>query len=200
MLLKNALIWTRRAESSLESSKIFAMLYLKCTAEVQKAIGLRKADLSDATDSTSMLGHWYVHRFAVGRTRCFLFMSEVTLLSFVLYQGRKPVNAQILPQMFLTGLVQLLDFMEVDAETIARAFHEYREGRFSKTDSRKVLGSMNDLVLCYGTMIEAEGGFSACDLTGIIKKINDMPQRTLDWSTSKDLTQKLLSAAPTRPT
>ena len=74
------------------------MLYLKCTGEVQKAIGLRKVDLADSTASTAPLGHWYVHRFSVGRTRCFLFMSEVTLLSFVLYQGRKPVNAQTLPQ------------------------------------------------------------------------------------------------------
>ena len=172
------------------------MLYLKCTAEAQKAIGLRKVDLSDATVSTAALGHWYVHRFSVGRTRCFLFMSEATLLSFVLYQGRKPVNAQTLPQMFLTGLLQLLDFMEVDADMIARALHEYREGRFSKTDSRKFLGFMNDLVHCYGTMIEAEGGFSACDLTGIIMKINDMPQRTLVWTTSRDLTHKLLTAAP----
>lgn len=176
------------------------MLYLKCTTEVQKAIGLRKADVADATVSTSMLGHWYVHRFAVGRNRCFLFMSEVTLLSFVLYQGRKPVNAQTLPQMFLTGLVQLLDFMEVDADTIARALHEYREGRFSKTDSRKILGSMNDLVHCYCAMVEAQGGLAVCDLTGTIMKINNMPQRTLHWATSRELTKNLLTSVPTRPT
>lgn len=175
------------------------MLYLKCTTEVQKAMGLRKADLADATVSTSMLGHWYVHRFTVGRTRCFLFMSEVTLLSFVLYQSRKPVNAQTLPQMFLTGLVQLLDFMEVDADTIARVLLEYSEGRFSKTDCRKTLGSMNDLVHCYCAMIESQGGLAASDLTGTIMKINDMPQRTLHWSTSGELTQNLLTAAPTRP-
>lgn len=118
-------------------------------------------------------------------------MSEATLLSFVLHQGRKPANAQTLPQMFLTGLVQLLDFMGVDADTIARVLHEYREGLFSKTDSRKVLGSMNDLVQCYCTMIEAQGGLAACDLTGTIMKINDMPQRTLGWSTSREQTLKL---------
>ena len=198
MLLKIAFICTRRTETAFDSSRIFVMLYLKCTGEVQKAIGLRKVDLADATASTAPLGHWYVHRFSVGRTRCFLFMSEVTLLSFVLYQGRKPVNAQTLPQMFLTGLVQLMDFMGVDADTIARALHEYRQGLFSKTDSRKILGSMNDLVLCYCTMIEAQGGLAACDLTGTIMKINDMPQRTLDWSTSRERSLDLLVAASTR--
>lgn len=137
------------------------MLYLKCTGEVQKAIGLRKGDLADACVSTAALVHWYVHRFVVSGTRCFLFMSEATLLSFVLYQGRKPANAQTLPQMFLTGLVQLLDFMGLDADTIARALHAYREGVFSKTDSRRVLGSMNALVHCYCTMIEAQGGLAA---------------------------------------
>jgi hypothetical protein len=193
MLLKSAFICTRPTETAFDSSRIFVMLYLKCTGEVQKAIGMRKVDLADATASTAPLGHWYVHRFSVGRTRCFLFMSEVTLLSFVLYQGRKPVNVQTLPQVFLTGLAQLLDFTGVDTGTIARALHEYREGLFSKTDSRKILGSMNDLVLCYGTMIEAQGGLAACDLTDTIMKINDMPQRTLDWSTSRERSLKLLA-------
>lgn len=75
------------------------MLYLKCTAEVQKAIGLRKANLADAQTGSAPLGNWYVHRFAIGRTKFFLFMSEVSLLSFVLYQGRKLVDAQALPNM-----------------------------------------------------------------------------------------------------
>lgn len=53
--------------------------------------------------------------------------------------------------MFLIGLVQLLDFMETDTDTIARTLHEYREGRVIKTDSRKILGTMTDLVHCYCT-------------------------------------------------
>lgn len=111
-------------------------------------------------------------------------MSEVTLLSFVLYQGRKPLDARSLPPMFLAGLTQLLGMMGAGASEIEKTVQCYRQGLFSKTDSRKVLGSMNDLVHCYCTMIEAQGGLAACDMTETIMRINGMPQRTLHWSTS----------------
>ena len=43
----------------------------------------------------------------VGRTRLFLLMSEVSLLSFVLYQGKRPIDMQTLPTLFRAGLAQL---------------------------------------------------------------------------------------------
>lgn len=39
------------------------MLYLKCTGDVQKAIGLRKENLADPLPNEAPLGNWYVHRF-----------------------------------------------------------------------------------------------------------------------------------------
>jgi len=42
-------------------------------------------------------------------------------------------------------------------------------------------------------MIEFEGGLDNCNLTSIIMKVNDMPQRKLNWRTSWDATtQRLL--------
>lgn len=171
------------------------MLYLKCTGEVQKALRLGKANLSVAETSDSPLGSWYVHRFAIGRTRFFLFMSEATLLSFVLYQGKKAVSATTLPTMFMAGLHQLLIMRDIGTSAIERALEPYHVGLFARTDSRKSLGSMNDLVRCYTTMVEAHGGLQACDLTATIMKINDMPQRTLGWATSWEMTEAVLQAA-----
>lgn len=168
------------------------MLYLKCTMAVQKVVGLRKGDLTEAEASTTPLGNWYVHRFPIGRTHFFLFMSEVSLLSFVLYQGKIPVTPKTLPSMFLMGLHQLLAMKGYQTSVIDQVILGYRDGSFSKTDSRKVLGCMNDLVNLYTAMVEAAGGLAACDLTGIIMRLNDMPQRTLDWGTSWDAVTRLL--------
>jgi hypothetical protein len=74
----------------------------------------------------------------------------------------------------------------------AQALEPCHPGRYSKTDSRKTLGSLNDLVRCYTTMVEAQGRLQACDLTGIIQQINDMQQRTLHWATAWDVSQSLL--------
>ena len=169
------------------------MLYLKCTAEVQKAIGLSKGALSEATPASAPLGHWYVHRFSVGRTRFFLFMSEVSLLSFVLHKGRKPVTAETLPGLFLAGLSQLLDMKGMDAATIEQTVAPYLSGRFAKTDSRKTLGCMNDLVFHYSAMVEQQGGLASCDLFSIILSANEIPQRTLGWKISWDVTESLIA-------
>lgn len=171
------------------------MMILKCTAEVRKAIGLPERQLVDTLTSTAPLGHWYVHRFAIGRTRFLLFMSETTLLSFVLHQGRRPLDARSLPDMFLAGLQQLLSMKDLDAVAIAQTMALCHTGLFGKTDSRKTLGSMNDLVRCYTVSVEAQGGLASCNLTDIIMRLNAMPQRRLDWATSWDVARAQIERA-----
>ena len=83
------------------------MLYLKCTQEVQKVVGLRKENLAMAEPSDAPLGNWYVNRFNLGRRKAYIFMSETTLLSFILFQGKRPVTTESLPSMLLAGLQQV---------------------------------------------------------------------------------------------
>lgn len=169
------------------------MLYLKCTTEVQKAVGLRKGNLADATATNAPLGNWYINRFEADRRNIFIFMSESTLLSFILFQGKKPITVQSLPNMMLAGLQQLLEMRGLPNAAIDRALEHYESGVYAKTDSRSALGSLNDLVHCYRHMIEFQDGLSSCDLTGIIMKINEMPQRKLEWSNSWDVAQAKLT-------
>ncbi len=178
------------------------ILFLKCTGDVLKVLKLRKERVAEAdgTLSSAPLGHWYVHRFRVDRRWAYLFMSESTFLSFVLFQGKKPVTAETLPLMFLAGLEQLLTMKGFSAAQIDMALSPYSTGLFAKTDSRKTLGVMNDLVRCYASMIEFDGGLASCDVTRIIFKLNDMPQRTLSWKSSWQATEKLLDPQATNPT
>jgi hypothetical protein len=160
------------------------MLYLKCTQEVQKVVGLRKENLASAEPSDAPLGNWYVNRFNLGRRKAYIFMSETTLLSFILFQGKKPVTIESLPNMLLAGLQQLLQMRGLPEAAIDKVFKHYDAGLYAKTDSRPDLGSMNDLVNHYQCRVEFEGGLSHCDLTAIIMSVNDMPQRRIGWQTS----------------
>ncbi len=168
------------------------MLYLKCTATVQKGIGLRKENLADAMETSTPLGNWYVNRFEVDRRNIYIFMSESTLLSFILFQGKKPVTVEALPNMLLAGLQQLLEMRGLSSAAIERALIDYQAGAYAKTDNRSTLGSLNELVHLYRYMIESQGGLASCDLTGIIMKVNEMPQRKLEWNNSWDVTQAKL--------
>ena len=175
-----------------------AMLYLKCTAEIQKVLKLSKASLAEAQPSTAPLGNWYINRFKVGRHNCFVFMSENTYLSFIMYQGKKPVTATTLPNMMLSGIAQLLEMRGYSNAAIDTALTPYHSGLFAKTDSRSVLGVLNDLVFCYRAMIEVGGGLQSCNLTDIILKINTMPQRTLQWAHAWDAVQAKLGNPETK--
>jgi hypothetical protein len=169
------------------------MLYLKCTQEVQKVVGLRKGNLASPEPSDTPLGNWYVNRFNLGRCKAYIFMSETTLLSFILFQGKKPVTIDSLPNMFLAGLEQLLQMKGLPTSAIETAFKHYDAGLYANTDSGSDLGSLNDLVNHYQWRVEAGGGLSQCDLTSIIMSVNGMPQRRIGWQTSWDAVQSKLS-------
>ena len=168
------------------------MLYLKCTADIQKLVGLRQENLSMAADDGALLGNWYVHRFPISRRKALVFMSETTFLSFILLQGKKAVTLDTLPNMLLAGLEQLLVMRGIPQEAVDRAFLHYQEGRFSKTDSRSALGTLNDIVFRYQWMIDHAGGLDACDLTDIIMRINETPHLRLGCDSWDAVQTKLL--------
>lgn len=171
------------------------MLYLKCTLEVQKVLRLKRTALVEPEPSSAPLGNWYVHRFSVGRRNAFIFVSDATFLSFILYQGRKPVTTDFLPNMFLAGLEQLLQMKGLPQKSIDQALNWYQSGGFSRTDNRSDMGVMKELIFNYQWLVESNGGLAHCDLTAIILKVNSMIQRRLDWHSPWDIAKSRLFKA-----
>lgn len=160
------------------------MFLLKCTSDVQKVLSSSGTPSIDAVDSGVPLGHWYVNQFVADRRKYFIFMSEKTLLSFVQQKGRKPVTRDTLQEAFQSGLEHLLAMRGFPVEVVEKTLALYAYGVIARTDSRSSLGSMNDLVHNYRHLIEYAGWQRGLGLNGIMMKINEMPQRRLDWSNS----------------
>jgi hypothetical protein len=118
-------------------------------------------------------------------------MNERTLLSFIIF-GIKKSNVQKMPEVFLRGLDQVLTLEAFDVAEINRVFAGYETIEFTKTDSRRLLGNMNDLTSLYQHFILSDGGFDHCNLNEIISKINRTPQRNLGWSMSIEVVRDLL--------
>jgi hypothetical protein len=121
-------------------------------------------------------------------------MNERTLLSFVL-TGVKKTKSKEAMQSFPIGLEQLLAFEDIDADIIKFVIQESCEIEIAPTNSRKLLGNMNDLIYLYQSLITAEGGLAHCDMTSIIMKINRTPQRVLEWENSIEVAKGLLKCA-----
>ena len=90
--------------------------------------------------------------------------------------------------------VQLLQLRGLPGDAIARAIDPYVECRCAKNDNRAAMGCMNDLVGRYQSMIDYMGGLARCDLTEIIFKMNNMPQRTIGWAYSWEVAESKLRA------
>ncbi len=176
------------------------MLTLKCTKKVQDFIGLNKRDLDVPEEELdqSVMGAWYINIFLVDRRKCLIFMNERSLLSFIVFGARKG-NSQkdSIPELFLRGIVQLLAIEDFPPAYINRLVEDSMECRFAKTDSRKVLGNLNDLVATYEHMIWYDGGLKHCNLEEILYRVNRTPQRNLNWGYSIDIARELLSANAT---
>jgi hypothetical protein len=167
------------------------MLQFRCTAKVQKELGLKPKDLDDIQEPDSMLGNWYVNIFTIDRRKTFLFVNERTLLSFILY-GIKKSNIANMHEMFLKGLNQLLLQEGVDYPVLDKINNEYLYLNYTKTNSKTLLGNMNDLMSLYKHFIYSDGGLKYCDLTDIIHRINKTPQRNIGWGYSIELAKELL--------
>ncbi len=174
------------------------MVLLKCTSELRKALKLSDQNLAKNTAENSSFNNWYVHRFRVGRTTFLLFTNELTLLSFVFYKGKKPITAQVMPAMLMNGLGHLLSIKGVGEQTINKVLDQFDAGLYGKTDSRRILGYMNEIVHTYRYFIEWEGGLASCNLTQIIIRVNDHIQKILDYQSPWEVTAALLTTPDKR--
>ena len=75
---------------------------------------------------------------------------------------------------------QLLFMENFNHEIVEKINDEYIDLEYTKTDSRSILGSMNDLMYHYEFMIYDGGGFKYCDLDAIISQVNRIPQLNTD--------------------
>jgi len=167
------------------------MLQLRCTGKVQKELGVKPSQLAEVKPGDSLLGNWYVNIFTVDRRKTFIFMNEKTLLSFIIF-GVKKSNVSKTPEFFFRGLEQVLAMEGFEASKLNKVFEGYGSYEFTKTNSKSVLGNMNDLVDLYKHSILYDGGLKYVDLGELIKQINRTPQRNLGWSNSIEIVKELL--------
>ena len=167
------------------------MLQLRCTGKVQKGLGLKASQLSSIKKPDSTLGNWYVNLATIDRRKTLLFMNERTLLSFIIF-GVKKASFKNIEIIFKNGLTQLLEIEELKSEVIEKVISEYSDLEYTKTDSKSLLGNMNDLMSLYKHFIYSDGGLKECSVGEIILQINRTPQRNIDWSNSITVTKEIL--------
>lgn len=151
---------------------------------------------ADSTDA--LLGNWSMTDFGVDRRHAFIFMSDKSLLSFLLLEGKTKFELSNLQVLLRNGLAQLLEFMAIPQESINAAIADMDVMAVTKTKDRSILGNLTALVDAYQDGIYRRGGLKSFDLTELILNVNNRPQRRLEWATPAEMTHELLANSGAR--
>jgi hypothetical protein len=148
------------------------MLVLRCTAKLLKEIGREPTDISEVAQAKG-LSVWFANLLRLDRRKCVLFTNEKTLFSlFVPDLKRQQLRGlgdvffeHLSERLAVEGLGKYMEKFLVDRNAIAIA----------KTNSRIVLGSMNDFALMIEYHVRGYGGLESADL----KRLNWQLNRTI---------------------
>lgn len=171
------------------------MRLIRCTAKLQKEMGLKKADLSQAENKEGLLGQWHANLIIMNRKKCVLFVNDKTLTNFLVPDLPRS-EIRKLDFIFCDWLVPVLFKEGYSEKAIELILSEYKELEYAATNSRKVLGHIKDLAFLYEANIYSAGGVHTADMPELIKKMNNVPMnasRETTWP-NKEL-KKLIEGA-----
>ena len=168
-------------------------MQIRCTQKLLKQLNVKNNELADIEKPDSLLGNWYANIFTLDRRNTIIFMNERTLASFIIFGIRKD-NIKDFPMAFTHGVEQLLSMEGVDQTVIDKVLEQYSQISLTKTDSKSLLGNMNDLVNLYTHFILSDGGFKFADLFEVIARINRTPQRNIGWLNSAKALNEILNS------
>lgn len=146
------------------------MLVLRCTKKLQTALKLKKTDLVDASVETSNFCSWHLNLIEIDGRPCLLVANDQTLFNFLIANVPQ-LDATQLIQLFKSYLHCVLAEEGFEQTFIQNLMTDFGEVRFANTNSRRVLGSLNELAFFYLCHLEDEGIHSP-RLPEIIKKMN----------------------------
>ncbi len=143
-------------------------------------MGLKKSNLAESEPTFSFLGSWHANLLHIDRRKCILFVNDKTLFNFIVTDINRALIKE-LDKLFISHLscVVASEGLSEKAQKAIKA--EYQDLAYAGTNSKSVLGSMNDLAFHYKHHILSEGGIHRAMVPEIIRKLNHMPMGALDY-------------------
>ena len=151
------------------------MIVLHCTQKVLTEGGFKESTLR-VFPEREPVDHWYTHLFLCRRKKHLIFTHEQSRFSFVVPSiGRYDVRH--IGQVFSKKLPKAMFYEEFGAAEIKAVSEQINSISLAKTESRAVVGSMNEFIRHFKWYMEDELVGVEPDITTINKKLNEMPMR-----------------------
>lgn len=152
------------------------MTTIRCTMKLMQELRV-KPDAETAGDPEP---GWHANLLPVERYRCMLFTHDETLFSFFVCGPKRPC-LEYFPEVFGQGLFKALLRFGFSQGQVEQMLDQVREIGFSKTNNRRVLGSMIDMKRIIEISIANDGGLANADLDDIERLINETPFKAIEY-------------------
>jgi hypothetical protein len=162
---------------------------IRCTAKLLTEL---KTKPTNGSYQFSAWCDWHANLLWVDRKKCVLFTNNQTLYSFFLPSMKKPILENF-EEVFRLGLFKSLMTEGFAKPQIEYVLREHQHIVIARTNSRSILGSMNDLAFQIKSMIYAMGGLANADLSEINRQLNRIPMSAIKYKVSIDELKRLLA-------
>ena len=166
------------------------MAIIRCTTKLLNELGAKP---TSAPDQSPGLCDWHANLLRLEGKKYVLFTNDQTLYSLLVRWMKTPRSADFLEK-FRLGLFKSLMSERLAEGQLEYVLSEHKQVIITKTNSRSVLGSMNDLTFQIKSMIR-ESRLSDTDLSEINRQMNCIPMSAIKYNISIDEMKRRLADA-----
>ena len=163
-------------------------MILRCTKKLITTYGLLVVE--DTADN-KMFSEWYANLIYIERKKCILFTDSKTLYSLLLLDIKKADIINI-DEIFYKQLYRSLLQIGIKEDLIKSIAPKHLKIIYSKTQDKRILGSMNDYAYQYKYIILAKGGIGYIDIDDIIQNINETPMSLIGYNSANRLVRMVI--------
>jgi hypothetical protein len=143
-------------------------LLIRCTQKLLKE--LSQSPIKEESESNNNWS-WHANIFLIERRKCILATHDLTLFSVFIPFLKKP-DFKHFNTVWGQNIFKYLLYEEIPQKQLEIVLSESEEIKFTKTNNRSVLGSMNDMKFQLEYHIHASGGLNFTDIYELNHNLN----------------------------
>jgi len=161
---------------------------IRCTQKLLAEIPASRIDPNASGES------WHANLLRIERRKCVLFTHDATLYSVFVPVLTKPDFGH-LDEVFTQRLFKALLWEEFPQVQIEKMLDACRTVRFTRSNNRSVLGSMNEMRFHIEVDVEDAGGLERVDLADLQHRLNRTPWSAVGYRGPVDGLRRHLAQA-----
>ena len=144
------------------------MQVLRCTKKLLKEL---KQESTDEPKLDGLLGGWHANLLTIERRKCVIAINDSTLYTLFIPLLEKP-DFQTFHFVFGQHLFKNIMYEGFNQNQIEAVLEENHEIKYAKTNSRSVLGTMNEQIYQLESSIQRYGGLANTDIYQLNHDLN----------------------------